>query len=226
MKHKPTPGNLNFYCSCSILHINNQVAQSSEQAPVTSEVVGTIPTLDVWHSCKELVNNWCGIKEGFLALGGVFVGRRRQREGRLDCIKERGHFRSRLNQSLKCRNNEIQTCSSNQRQFIGHVNTRWVSILTWPYLGIAFEFQLAEIWIPMFRDRVQRIIGQKRFWKKEKVSYDKVYKKLLRQQLILHLIHIIVIIIIINSINPRRVGLVSIHHNYNNQYHYKFYWSP
>ena len=56
--------------------------------------------------------------------------------------------------------------------------------------------------------------------KKEKVSYNKVYKKLSTEQLILHLIHTIIIIIIINSINPRGVGLVSIHHNYNNQYHY------
>ena len=70
------------------------------------------------------------MKEGFPALGGVFVERKRQREGRLDRSKERGHFRSRLNQSLKCRNHEIQTCSSNQRQFKGHVNTGGVGILT------------------------------------------------------------------------------------------------
>ena len=32
------------------------------------------------------------MKEGFPALGGVFVERRRQREGRIDCSKERGQF--------------------------------------------------------------------------------------------------------------------------------------
>ena len=32
---------------CVMLHTNIQVAQSSEQAPVTSEVVGSFPTSDL-----------------------------------------------------------------------------------------------------------------------------------------------------------------------------------
>ena len=41
---------------CLITQGNAQVAQSSEQPTVTSEVVGTIPTSDPWHLCEELVN--------------------------------------------------------------------------------------------------------------------------------------------------------------------------
>ena len=35
---------------------NDQVAQSSEQPTVTSELVGSIPTSDSRHLCEELVN--------------------------------------------------------------------------------------------------------------------------------------------------------------------------
>ena len=38
------------------MHSNDQVAQSSEQAPVTSEIVGSIPTSDSWHSREEFVD--------------------------------------------------------------------------------------------------------------------------------------------------------------------------
>ena len=39
---------------------NDQVAQSSEQPTVTSEVVGSIPTSDSWHLCEELVQRSAG----------------------------------------------------------------------------------------------------------------------------------------------------------------------
>ena len=51
-------------------------------------------------------------------------------------------------------------------------------------------------------------LDRRGFEKKGKVSYDKVYKKLLTQQLILRLIPIIIIIIMINSINPSGLGVV------------------
>ena len=42
---------------------------------------------------------------------------------RLDWSEERGHFMSKLDLSLQSKDQEIQTCSSNQRQFKDHVNT-------------------------------------------------------------------------------------------------------
>ena len=34
-----------------------------------------------------------------------------------------GDFMSKFTKGLKCKDQEIQTCSSNKRQFKGHVNT-------------------------------------------------------------------------------------------------------
>ena len=41
---------------CLILDTNDQVAQSSKQAPVTFDIVSSIPSSDSWHLCEELVN--------------------------------------------------------------------------------------------------------------------------------------------------------------------------
>ena len=41
---------------CLILHSKSQVAQSSEQTPITCEVVGSILTSDSSHPCEELVS--------------------------------------------------------------------------------------------------------------------------------------------------------------------------
>ena len=53
VKRKQTPGNVNFSCR---IHSNDQVAQTSEQAPVTFEIVSSMPTWDSWHLCEEFVN--------------------------------------------------------------------------------------------------------------------------------------------------------------------------
>ena len=60
------------------------------------------------------------MKEGGTMLERVLGERRGKR--RLDWSKEWVHFMSKLNQSLKCKDQEIQTCISNQRQFKRHVN--------------------------------------------------------------------------------------------------------
>ena len=41
---------------CLILHSHDQVAKWSEQASVTSKIVGSIPTSNSWQLCEELVN--------------------------------------------------------------------------------------------------------------------------------------------------------------------------
>ena len=38
---------------CLILHSNDQVAQSSQQALVAHQIVGSIPTSDSWHLCES-----------------------------------------------------------------------------------------------------------------------------------------------------------------------------